>query len=362
MPNQKNTGVDEDLLSKYAAEQESMSPAHGKTINPPIPGYTDMPDKTEKKTVHRNIVGNNAAPTESLAEQARRHIEEQRPLQEAQAEVNQDLISQSRQRGAGFLPVETKDLPSQGLFYPEGIKIFIRAANTGEIKHWSMIDETTYNDIDEQLNYILERCMTISLPDGTRGQWKDLKDIDRFYLLLAIRDFTFTEGNNELKIKVSETKDVVVHKDNIDFIKIDPKLMKHYSAQERCFVFNSPKLNNGSLRIYMPSVGVTKWLKDYYQRKNRREERIDMDFFSIAPMLIKDWRGLNDSSYEAFVVSSMTYGPYDYSLIAKAKELLAGAIQPQFTYTDEDGAEQTSPLNFRGGLKSIFLVEVDDLL
>lgn len=358
----KQNNDHEEALRRYAEEQESIAAQTGKKVNPPIPGYTDTPSEQPKKPTPRNIVDGGAAPTQSLQEQARQHLADQVPLQEAQREVNEDLITQSRQRGAGFLPVDIQDLPSQGLFYPDGIKIFIRAANTGEIKHWSMIDETAYDNIDESLNYVLERCMTISMPDGTRGQWKDLKDIDRFYLILAIRDFTFTDGNNELKIKVSESKDVVVHKDNIDFIKIDPKLMKHYSPVERCFVFSSPKLAKGSLRIYMPSVGVTKWLKDYYQKKKRRQEQIDEDFFSIAPMLIKDWKGLNDAAYEGFVVSSLTYSPYEYSLIAKVKELLAGAIQPQFTYTDEDGAEQTSPLNFRGGLKSIFLVEVDDLL
>jgi len=47
----------------------------------------------------------------------------------------------------------------------------------------------------------------------------------------------------------------------------------------------------------MPSIGVTKWLKSYMQRKSQRQEQFDQDFITVAPLLIKDYRNLNDSTY-----------------------------------------------------------------
>lgn len=96
-----------------------------------------------------------------------------------------------------------------------------------------MTDETDVSAIDDALSYIIERCMKISFPTG-QATWKDLKEIDRFYIILAIRDFTFTEGNNELKIKISENKDIAVHKDDITFIDISDKMMRYYNPEKRC--------------------------------------------------------------------------------------------------------------------------------
>jgi len=129
-------------------------------------------------------------------------------------------------------------LPTQGLFYPEGTRIYVRSASGGDIRHWSMTDETDVSAIDDALNYIIERCLRISFPSGN-ASWKDLKEIDRFYLILAIRDFTFTEGNNELKIKTSESKEIVVHKDDITFVDMGDKIYKYYNEEKRCFTFPS---------------------------------------------------------------------------------------------------------------------------
>lgn len=336
---------EEDAMARFAQENET---ANVDPNNPPIQRL--KPGDPILNQARANLQQGVAA-----------HAAQQVSLDEARAQHNKEVSGMTQSMGAGFLPIAVEDLPTKGMFYPQGTKVYIRAANGSEIKHWSMTDETDVQSIDNAINYVLERCMTMSFGDQP-ASWKDLKEIDRFYILLAIRDFTFTEGNNELKVNINEHKSVVVKKDNIDFIKIPEKLMKHYNAAGRCFTFNSPKLANGSLNVYMPSSGVSKWLKDYLRQKAQRQEQVDEDFAGIAPMLIRDWRGLNNSSYERYIMNCMQFGIYEYSLLAEVRKLLADNIQPKLIYTDEDGAEQTSPLNFRGGLKSIFLLELDDLL
>ena len=49
----------------------------------------------------------------------------------------------------GYQTIPIKDLPTQGLFYPEGTEIKIRAANVGEIRHWSTISETDLSALDD---------------------------------------------------------------------------------------------------------------------------------------------------------------------------------------------------------------------
>lgn len=341
----------EDALKNYADQEEAKT---GRLVVNP-----DLDDARATSHSSRSSAKN------SLESQARKHIEElnNNPLSEAQAEVKSNIKQNMRDLGVGFVEVPVTSLPTQGIFYPEGTKFYIRAASGGEIRHWSMTDEDDFSAIDDALNYVLERCLKVKMP-GMQADWKDCKEIDRFYLILSIRDFTFTKGNNELKVTVSEGKDVTVYKDNIDFIELDPKLMNHYSPEKRCFVFKTKSGGNvpAELNLYMPSVGVSNWLKGYIERKTRRQEGFDQDFASIAPMLIKDYRNLNDSTYEKFIASCMDYGVYEYSLIAKVKKLIQESISPKLKYEDEDGAEKTAPLNFRGGLKSLFLLDLDDVL
>ena len=59
----------------------------------------------------------------------------------------------------GYLKIDVKTLPTQGLFYPDGTEISIRAARGGEIKHWSTMNDQDINQlsqIDDILNYIIE--------------------------------------------------------------------------------------------------------------------------------------------------------------------------------------------------------------
>lgn len=324
----------EDVMAEYAAKEE-------KSGNAGIPSQKVSPAKRVQ---------------DKFVEQAQESVESRGTLKEAQEARTKEIQEEQHSIGMGFVDIPIEDLPSGGIFYPQGTKIKIRAASGGDIRHWSMMNETELSQIDDALNYIIQRCVTITFPPeaGVIAQWKDLKEIDRFYLILAIRDFTFTDGHNELKIAINENDNVVVKKDNISFIDLNQKVLDHYDATKRCFIFKAKTPSIGNINIYMPSVGVTQWLKSYIEKKSRAQEAFDQDFITVAPMLISDFRKLNDKSYSDLIYKTMSYGIWEWSLISKMKSILEQAITPKMTYTDESGAEQETPLNFRGGIKSIF--------
>lgn len=254
----------------------------------------------------------------------------------------------------GWSGVTIADLPTMGYFYPEGTEIAIRSATTAEIRHWSTLNEEDLSSLDDMLNYILERCCTIKLVNNSASSWRDIKEVDRFYLLLAIRERTFVGGENALQVKISETKKIDVVKDMIDYISFDDRLMKYYDTDKRCI---SLKFITGKiLDIHMPSVGVTNWLKTYITRKSRAQESFDQDFINFAPFIIPSWRGLNDASYEKFVYDSTNWSNAEISMLTEVRQIFADTINPVIRYTDEQGGERTVPLNFQGGIKSIFLI------
>lgn len=274
-----------------------------------------------------------------------------------------DMTETQKSLGMGYIVVPVDTLPSEGMFYPEGSKFMIRAASGAEIKHWSTIEETNTSDVDDHLNYILEHCLKVQMPGVMNASWKDLKEIDRFYLILSIRDFTFTEGSNELQLKINENTYMPLKKDNIDFLKWDDKLLKYYNQEERCFTFPTRNKKIEKINVYVPSLGVGNWLKTYGQRKTQLKQGFDMDFMSIAPLLLRDYRGLNDMSYQSFIESCQDFGAYEWSLITHIRDLMQNSIDAKFKYIDEGGVEQVAPVTFlKGGLKGLFLYDFDDIL
>ena len=326
----------EEVMGEYAKTHEGQSLANAPKVSP----AEKVPSQ---------------APT-TLGEMAENAVANRPTLKEAQEARREEILEEQHSIGQGYMEIPLKDLPSGGVFYPDGTKIFVRAASGADIRHWSMMNETDISQIDEALNYVIERCVTISFPTAYgRASWQDLKEIDRFYLIIAVRDFTFTEGHNELKIVVSETEDVIVKKDNITFIDLPEGIWKYYNQEKRCFTFDSTTPSIGQINIYMPCVGVTQWLKGYLERKTRVQEAYDKDFLTVAPMLIKDYHGLNDKKYGELILQTLSYSVDDWSLISHIRSVLERAVTPKFVYTDEKGVENETPLNFRGGIKSLFL-------
>ena len=253
----------------------------------------------------------------------------------------------------GWQQIKVPDLPTQGLFYPKETEVVIRAATGAEIRHWSTLNEQDLSALDDMLNYVIERCVQVK-NKSFQTSWKDIKEIDRFYLLLAVSELTFIKGENKLQVKVSDDKKIDVKKDMIQYITFDPRLMKYYDEDLRSFNIH---LNDGtSVQTTLPSVGVTNWLKKYVIRKNQAQQPIDEDFISFAPFIIKDWRGLDEKAYQAYMHESNEWTLAQVSGLTHFKEIFMDTVDPVVRYKDAEGGEREVALNFQGGIKSIFLI------
>jgi len=346
---------------------ESEMAAYAQSVEGTVINNISMPDEPDPKTKENN------KGTESRVEDmrnlaAQRSREQQKSSAELHAEREEEIRKESIQRGIGKTLINVEDLPSKGLFYPIGTKIWISSASLGDIKRWSAMNEDDIQDIMEKMQNILESCCSISFGPSTekRARWKDLLDLDRLYILFAIHDWTFPSGKNDVKLKITEKDDIIMKKENVKFIEFPEKLMKFYNEDLRCFSFpvENQKLfkeTNGMMNIYMPTIGVSDWLKDYLITANRRNDNIDQDFLSYASILIPDWRNLTDTSYYYDLIDKTSdWGTYEWTLISKVRDIIvASAGNPTITYVDNGGVEREVPLYFRNGLKSLFQVELN---
>ena len=330
--------TEEDLMSAYVASEEApktKSPFKDATVE--VVQQPDEPQAPEYKSMAE------------IARENRTHGREGVP-------VTGNGSGLKYKDNIGWLKIDVKTLPTQGLFYPDGFEISIRAARGEEIKHWSTMNDQDINQlsrVDDILNYMIEKCCNVKNPNYPGNCWKDLKNVDRFYILLAIKEFTFIDGENELMVPISEDKQIPVVKEMIDFIKIPDEIMKFYNPDDKCFVFN---VAGNPMKVHVPSLGVNDWLKKYVAQKINAKEGYDEDFITYAPMLIKDYRGLSQRAYEEMVGASRLWNVKEWSVLAYVTEKLGGATEPKIKYINEDGGEVEIPLTFRGGIRSLFML------
>lgn len=305
-----------------------------------------------------------------LEEAAREIVENEENVNETTSLGNVNEISRNSGKGfnqketndlakeIGFLQVPLQDLPSGGLFYPEGTKIFIKAAQGAEVKHWSTIDEEDHYNIDDVLNHVIERCVKVSMPDR-RASFKDLKDLDRFWLIFAVREYTFKDGENKLYADIpnskNETERVEITKDVINYYNPNQSMMRFYNETKKCFTF-TVKSTGEVINLYIPSVGVSSFLKDYRRVNEAKRQKIDEDFAMYAVFLFDDYKALTVDSYLEAERNSIGWSVNKISVLSKFVEFVKESINPSMTVNTSDG-EVTVPLNFRGGLKAIFLVQ-----
>ncbi len=253
----------------------------------------------------------------------------------------------------GYKNIPLENLPSAGMFYPAGTQIAVRAASVAEIRHWSTIDEEDLLAVDDMINYVIERCCKLKIP-GSSSSWKDIKDVDRFYIIFSIREFTFKDGENKIFISTGEGDKVEVRKEMIRYFTLHPKLEKYYSAQKNNIEL---KLKTGeTIDVHMPSIGITQFIKNYIRGKQQQQLQFDQAFIKYASFLFGDWRTLTQGSYEKAVRDSANWSLQKLSILSKMTDYLGDGIKPELLYNTPSGMEVTAPLNFEGGIKGIFLI------
>lgn len=317
---------------------------------------------------------------EELAAKKLRELEEGSSIEYDKAEEAETVVAlgkserskQQEQNGdfsdipggnLGWKPMPVENLPSGGRFYPDGTTLEIRAAQALEIRHFSTIDENDPLDMDDKLNMIIDKCLRMRFPDR-HATWKDLKEEDRFYLIFAIRDITFINGENKLFMTLkcgrecggdgTYNEKVELAKENFEYYQIEDKLMEFYDENERCFVIDSPKV--GTIRMYIPSLGITTFIKNYIRKKVRDNEYYDKAFLKIAPFVFADHRTVTDKTYQAKVQESIGYSPLQLAAMIRMAEMIRFGVKTEILRPCKQcGVEVRTPLNFPGGVKSLFL-------
>lgn len=258
-------------------------------------------------------------------------------------------------------------LPSKGLFYPSGARIAIRAAEVREIRHFSTIDDEDRLDIEEKLSYVLERCSRMEFPGEGVVSFKDLKQEDRFFIIMAIRDLTFVKGENSIMLRPDLpcknsaecpfAGGIELRTGVLSSYEIDPQILKYYHPEKRTFVFDLKKINK-TVEMCVPSIGVTQVISDFVISQSRLGTLPDDSFLKIAPFIFTEWRDLTDSILLAKMREMDYWTKEEYSLIFELSERIKIGTELQVKQQCQvcGAKEVTAEISFPQGLRSLFII------
>lgn len=275
--------------------------------------------------------------------------------------VNMDKYNPQKAKEAnfhlGYHDVGVHNLPSAGLFYPEGTQISIRSAKVSEIRHFSTIDENNVLDVDEKLNAIVESCTKVT-NETKLLSYRDLCEEDRFYLILSIRDLTFPEPESSLKVdhldKKGKKHEIPVVKENFQYFKIPAELDKYYNKDSRSFQIETKSF--GTISMKPPTIGVMQKVTGYIKDRQQKGLPIDQSTLQIIPYMSTEWRGFDEKAIFDFEIEMEGWGNKKFNLIYTLAEKMKIGVQPNMLVNIGDLGEEV-PIGFRDGIKSLFIVQ-----
>ena len=328
--------------------QEESNPQDAAVLSTPSGSVKSIEDEKEPATI--------------LTETPKNVYESEQP---ANSFGKAQSVSPAFDTGWKNLPVQI--LPSKGMFYPDGTKLAIRAAEVREIRHFSTIDDDDRLDIEDKLSYILDRCLRIDFPGEGVVSYLDLKQEDRFFIIMAVRDLTFVRGENSILLQLTktckETPDCP-YKDGIELrtgvlssYELDDRIIKYYDVETRTFVFDVKKIGK-RIEMSIPSIGVTKAISKFVSDVSKRGSDVDEGFLKIAPFLFNEWRDLTTDKISLRMRETDYWTKEEYSLYFELSEKIKLGTELNVKQKcpvcgDE---EVTADINFPSGIRSLFVI------
>ena len=257
----------------------------------------------------------------------------------------------------GWHVLDLEDLPSKGKFYPADTVIKIRSAKAAEIRHFSTMDENNYIDMEEKLNSIVESCAQFT-GNGKRMSYKDILEEDRIVLLLSIRDLSFPEPENKLMLKgrtekTKKTVDIELAVKNLVPTVIDDEIEKYYDVKERTYVIKTRSA--GTVRMKPPTIGIMQEITQYLKDRQEKDQDFDKAFIQVLPYMQADWRTLNLNKIFQMEMEYKGWDEKKFMVVYRLAERMKIGVSTELE-TTFDGETVKAPLDFPGGIKSLFII------
>jgi len=163
--------------------------------------------------------------------------------------------------------IDIKLLPSQGLFYKDNFKLYIKKATPEDISDYEIdYDSGDFGSIIFKLWKIVQKN-TILYDEYT---FADIKSIDVVFLFIEIVKFT---NGNPILISYynyyNKKENIEFSSKNFNYFKLNIDLMNKYDNVNKQFIINNYKFS-------LPSIGVQTCITNFLMSKSNE----DYDYYN----------------------------------------------------------------------------------
>lgn len=265
----------------------------------------------------------------------------------------------------GWYEVPLESLPTKGLFYPDESRLLIKPATVSIIRHFSTVDDTNPLELNDAFDYILENLVRFNVP-GMPTSYKNLKDIDKLSVILHVRDATFKNGESKIVSDITcscgNTDAKSLGWSDFEFFSFNPELMKYYNPQNKIFQVNFNDPMQSDVGLTLPSIGMRNFVQRYVTNRIRQKRSYDKSFANIAPFIMDDWSNINEEVYENQLEESGEWTTYQFAAFVRIVDLVKKSTTSRIKHKCTScGAEVTAPSSFRGGIKSLFIPDLQSI-
>lgn len=267
-----------------------------------------------------------------------------------------------------YLTVDLNMLPA-GMFYPEGTVISIRSALVGEIQAYSTVDDRNYIDVTEKMNHLLGSCVRVVRPDGKSGNYKDLKDNDRLFLIFMIRELTFQKNTNlakdvtcdncntEFKIQFRATNSVDQPSTFVNF-EMEEDLVEFFDNENKCFVFdlNDFDIVGESWKLAPPTIGIQEIFFNDIKNKVQNDKNPNVAFLKIIPYILWDRTSITEEGIKKWEKTFKDMGKEEFLFLNSVVDKMKFGIKELVSKCPSCGSEVHTDMSFPAGATSIFSI------
>lgn len=285
----------------------------------------------------------------------------------------QDILPSIPEMDLGTVNIDYMTIPLDilpcGVFYKEGTKISIRGAKVEEVQSYSVVDDKNFIDITDKMNYILKSCVRVSHPDGSKGNYKNVKDADRLYLIFMIRELTFPGGknlskeitcehcHNEFKVEFRATNSELKPKTFVNHV-MPEKLSKFFDEYEKVYRFPIKNKNGNDVMYELapPTIGLQEVLFGDIKQKVQLEKEPNVSFLKIIPFQMHD---KVDIDVDGIKSKEQEYKKMDmatFQILNQVVNQMVFGIEELKVECPECGQEVHTDMSFPEGASSLFII------
>ena len=266
----------------------------------------------------------------------------------------------------GWIPINRDEMGNRSQFYPENWEFLIRPATVMAVKNWTAVDESRADQVNNVLNEIIKTCVKINSHDGTQVSWNQIKSWDRFWFILKVREYTYSQGQSKVEFQdecseCNEEIDYVLTADGLFYEFPDEDLVEKYWTGEYWRIDPSEYgvIGEPVIALYTPTLERDIAIIDWATAKVRAGGKVDETFVNFLMWMMptkpaKDMQLLDkqiNQVYKTYKKWSIDMFTFMTDVIKNITIEQSDKLKMKCPYC---GQEATSTVQFPNGIKVLF--------